>query len=265
MENELIYFLNFKNENCNFKISVNNIHLLSDEKDGNYSIKIPVNNYLIPGVNYIGIDLLPLSEENRLRENAVCYASVSSRTPLSDQMAVVHDEDVFPEFNKLGTDEFNSPPKFSHSLSIVPPAFPKSKILTSDLASLNPIEDLPQFIEFNQYIYKLFELKKIKDILALIESREADLAYVNYQDSSKRMIEWEKTLNSLFEDANEELLPFDPKEFVPRIEFGGRLMSLVDEFGDCPIIYYNETMDVSNAFNFILGKTKETNKLKIVR
>jgi hypothetical protein len=86
---------------------------------------------------------------------------------------------------------------------------------------------------------------------------------VRYQ----KIEEFEKDLKRSLSVAMEgsELYEFDTADFFLRAEYGNRLLSLVDEFGDPVILYYNETINITTYYKMRFGKIKGQDKWVVIR
>jgi hypothetical protein len=72
-------------------------------------------------------------------------------------------------------------------------------------------------------------------------------------------------LSSTFNDTNNELFTFEIKDFILKAEYGNKLFSLIDKFGDPPILYYNESIDMTFRYPMRLGKIIGNETFSVVR
>jgi len=73
-----------------------------------------------------------------------------------------------------------------------------------------------------------------------------------------------ENLEHTFSGGN-ELLEFNMKDFMLRAEYGHKLFSLIDKYGDPVVLYYNEAVNITTKYPLRFGILNGTSKFIIIR
>lgn len=266
MINDPIYFLNIANRHCNFNINVNDIEVFAEKDDSNISSAFVLNKYLTPTENIIKIDLSPMTNENLLRSEAALDLSIEVNSKANSQIKKLLLKQGTPDFYHEDKSEIKLSNNYNMIIPFLPIPFVSNNLLSQEFELLNDDEQVyKQIVKTTKNIYNLFKNRDIKNIIKVVNEREKDLAFVNYEEFDFRILNFEKSLNKIFEDELDELLPLSPEEFTLKMEFGNKLASLVDKYGDPPIIYYNEIADMTIRYKFLFGRYKDKSDLFVIR
>jgi hypothetical protein len=120
-----------------------------------------------------------------------------------------------------------------------------------------------ELVKAYQEVYKSFENKNIDEIRLHFKFRIEDKSVVRYQQIEEFDKDLKRSLNVDMKDG--KLYEFDTADFFLRAEYGNRLFSLVDEFGDTVIAYYIETVDITTSYPMSFGKIKGQDKWVVIR
>ncbi len=265
MLNRPYYFIKITNRYCNFILKVNDIKLYSENKNGNISTAFPINEYLNTEGNIATVEVLPMTGKLQIdpRATVEIMLEVASVDSLNNRDTIF--TDTTPDFTTDTSEGKPLPPLYLWTLPLNTPV-PFKNLHLYNLTTHIPNDSLKaELIKAYQEVYKSFENKNIDEMLIHSKFRMEDKSVVRYrkfEEFSKDLI---RDLDATFNDSDNKLIEFTVGDFFLRAEYGNRLFSLVDEFGDPVILYYNEIIDISLLYPMRFGKIKGQDKWVVIR
>jgi hypothetical protein len=263
MLNRPFYFLKITNRYCNFILKVNDIQVYSESENGNISTAFPINEYLNTEGNIATVEVLPMEGKLAIdpRASVEIMLEVAPVDSLNNRDTIF--TDTTPDFTTYQSEGKPLPPIYLWTLPLKTPV-PFKNLHLYNLTTHIPNDSLKaELVKAYQEVYKSFENKNIDEIRLHFKFRIEDKSVVRYQ----KIEEFEKDLKRSLSVAMEgsELYEFDTADFFLRAEYGNRLLSLVDEFGDPVILYYNETINITTYYKMRFGKIKGQDKWVVIR
>lgn len=213
--------------------------------------EIPLNQLIIDGVNKLSLEVFPLDDNSELNELAEAKLIVKRFSyPIEPENFFV--EHVYQlkageltgQSNKMHQAQFNAVATFERHYweQALPFDFTQKEIAMS------------LFQEFER-IWGLFHSKDTASILALYNRKFQDFESCYYLSEGDRTLSARNKLETVFEDSNYELGPFDKTFFNPLIVGNGRLITLVDNLQNHYnyINYYNSDRQELIEFPVYIG------------
>jgi RNase H-fold protein (predicted Holliday junction resolvase) len=263
MLNRPYYFLKITNRYCNFILKVNDIQVYSESENGNISTAFPINLYLNTEGNIAIVEVLPMEGKLAIdpRATVEIMLEVASLDSLNNRDTIF--TDTTPDFTTYQSEGKPLPPLYLWTLPLKTPV-PFKNLHLYNLTTHIPNDSLKtELVKAYQEVYNSFKNKKIDEIILHFKFRNEDQSVIKYREFEEFGKDLKKSLSIIMKDS--KLYEFDTADFFLRAEYGNRLFSLVDEFGDTVIAYYIETVDITTSYPMTFGKIKGQDKWVVIR
>jgi hypothetical protein len=263
MLNRPYYFLKITNRYCNFIVKVNDIELYSESENGNISTAFPINEYLNTEGNIATVEVLPMEGKLALDPIATVeiMLEVASLDSLNNRDTIF--TDTTPDFTTYQSEGKPLPPLYLWTLPLKTPV-PFKNLHLYNLTTHIPNDSLKtELVKAYQEVYNSFKNKKIDEIIVHYKFRNEDQSVIKYKAFEEFGKDLKKSLSVIMEYS--ELYEFDTADYFLRTEYGNRLFSLVDKFGEDVISYYDKIAEVTTYYPMSFGKIKGQDKWVVIR
>jgi hypothetical protein len=261
---EPVYFIKLTNHYCNFTFKLNDIVLYVESENGSGAKLFPINQYLNENTNVIQIHMQPMNGQNHLHERTLIEISVEVASAQNIQTKQVIFESESPNYSTYSFEEKSLPESYLWTI----PLKVKSPFTTYNLYKLTSLKMdnslFNKLLDAYNETYMNFKAGNIAALNKLFEIRRHDIALSRYQTIETTLSETIKDLEHTFSGGN-ELLEFNLKDFTLRSEYGNKLFSLIDKYGDPVVIYYNEAVNITTKYPLRFGILNGTSKFIIIR
>ena len=261
---EPVYFIKLTNHYCNFTFKLNDIVLYVESENGSGAKLFPINQYLNENANVIQIHIKPMNGQTQLHERTLIELRLEVASAQNIQTKQVIFESESPDYSNYSFEEKPLPDSYlwTNPLKV------KSPFSTYNLYNLTSLKMdnslFNKLLDAYNETYSLFKSGNISALTKLFENRRHDIALSRYQTIETTLSETIKDLEHTFSGGN-ELLEFQIKDFTLRSEYGNKLFSLIDKYGDPVVIYYNESINITTKYPLRFGMLKGSSKFTIIR
>jgi hypothetical protein len=261
---EPVYFIKLTNHYCNFTFKLNDIVLYVESENGSGSKLFPINQYLNENTNAIQIHMQPMNGQTHLHERTLMELSLEVASAQSIQTKQVIFESESPNYSNYSFEEKPLPESYLWTI----PLKVKSPFSTYNLYKLTSLKMdnslFNKLLDAYNETYSLFKSGNISALTKHFENRRHDIALSRYQTIDTVVSETINDLEHTFSGGN-ELLEFNMKDFTLRSEYGSKLYSLIDKYGDPVVIYYNEAINITTKYPMRFGILNGTSQFTIIR
>ncbi len=242
------WYLEISGTNLAYTVCINDIVIFSDRWQISRSDGCPINQWLVPGVNKLQVNLgvgLGKSEPDAQPACSIRIKEVDLENPDAPQSVVAEFVSVFTDtgiglpFNKVV--EFVAP-------DIEPSRWESGEVFDSENPNLTGL---------NEFLFRVqtqLVNKNLDAILETMQIKSKEMAFAYGVPMEERLQDQREFFLEMFAIPEWEMEPFDPMMVFTQVEGDGRLLKVTDKLGG-PVLRTKDFEDGSNfGFKFYFCK-----------
>lgn len=235
---------------CDYAVKVNDVTIQKNNKGRIIATEIPVNEWMIYGMNTLEIDVKPL--EGKEYSNGAHFELIFFKG--FDREHIKETLFTFKEETLTGRKFI----KKRHLGEVLETTFKTNLTHGLPVIDITSLEQVKQLYKFTQDIYGLFEKEDKEQILELFGKRQLDYSKCYGKDPDVYFDNLSTSLDFLFGNPQYKLLSFKKENYRPKLSMFGRLASIEHhKYNKHFINYYNkEDTTIMRSFYlyFALGE-----------
>jgi len=263
MAKNYIYFISPSIYNCAYSLSVNGIEFFKRNNGMALGSSIPINEWMINGLNLINIKIKTLEEQETLGPDTLANVAIIEQA--KDGPPDYIERKVFDpgqhdnqknktnfelNFQVLNKNVFKKVSWFEDGITI-----PLDIEIEKAISSAH---------EIITYIYDAFFRKDTSSIIELMKPRSIEAMNLMFHPIEDYIKLQKKALSKNFNNSDKILQPLNWLNFRPKIYAAGKLIAFEDSNGKHPIQFINEKQGSISDFPLYFYFT-EDQKCQLIR
>lgn len=237
---------------CDYVVKLNNVKIQSNAKGNILIAEIPVNEWLIYGINNIDIRIQPLEGKSYPpgAHFELSFFEGPDRHQKSEELFSFKQEELTgaEKINKKGFG------------TVLEERFKDTLLKDLPVIDLTDKEIIQKLFNISSYIYKLFETEKKEEILKYFQERQLDFGKCYDRDPQIFISNLESSMDVLFGNPEFAILPCKIEDLEMRIAFYGKLITFGFAKFENPFVNFYKKKDTSVMHYFPLYFALNENK-----
>jgi hypothetical protein len=248
-----IYKLNIS-ANVSFKVLINGIEVFTEFNDASIAVDLPINQYLLDNKNLFEViilneTVLDYTSKNTFEINESDKNGNDFKNIITKEM-IINDGEQCKQPTSL--ELFFIKESDNNIL------WPSCKILEGNTTEMKlALDALHQ-------IHSAFKTKDLELVLKLLDHRITHLGNAYNRNITNYRALIEEEFSKVITDSTTKLWPLELQQITPCLRAGGKLICFQNDYGDSPLLYYNEKEIISTFFDFHYGILKGENHFSIL-